>query len=114
MPKVNLSGATLSYLGWASFIPTADAFIKKQIEDWATSVGAMVSVEFVNANDVQPKLAASIQGGSGPDIVHIRDNWAQTFIQGMSDVTDLVEDIQKTYGELYPIFAANDKGPDGK
>ncbi|MCC7372272.1 MAG: extracellular solute-binding protein [Chloroflexi bacterium] len=114
VPKVNLSGAQVSYLGWASFIPTADAFIKKQIEDWAKDVGARVSVEFVNTNDIQPKLAASIQGGSGPDIVHIRDNWAQTFIQGMSDISDLVADIQKLYGDFYPIFKANDVGPDGK
>ena len=32
----------------------------------------------------------------------------------MSDVSDLVDDIQKTWGEFYPIFAANNKGPDGK
>src|SRR5581483_6673215 len=111
---VNLSGATVSYLGWASFIPTADAFIKGQIEQWAKDVGAKVTVEFVNTNDIQPKLSASIQGGSGPDIVHIRDNWAQTYIQGMSDMSDVVDDLRKTYGDFYPIFETNLKGPDGK
>ncbi|MCC6178607.1 MAG: extracellular solute-binding protein [Chloroflexi bacterium] len=107
--QTNLSGTKLSYLGWASFIPTADAFVKQQIQQgFATETGAEVSVEFVNANDIQPKLSASIQTGAGPDIVHIRDNWAQTYIQSMTDVSDVVHDLQQTYGQFYPIFANND------
>ena len=78
------------------------------------TLGARVSVEFVNANDIQPKLAASIQSGTGPDIVHIRDNWAQTYIQAMTDLSDVVDDLKRTYGDFYPIFEANLRGPDGK
>jgi len=111
---VSLSGASVNYLGWSSFIPTADAFIKGQIEDWAKDVGARVTVAFVNANDIQPKLSASIQGGTGPDIVHIRDNWAQTYIQGMTDLSDLADELKRSLGDFYPIFEANLKGPDGK
>ena len=50
----------------------------------------------------------------GPDIVHIRDNWAQTYIQAMTDLSDVVDDLKRTYGDFYPIFEANLRGPDGK
>jgi multiple sugar transport system substrate-binding protein len=112
---VSLKGVSLAYLGWNSFIPTADAFIKKQIEDgFMKETGATVSVEFINANDVQPKMAAAIQTGSGPDIVHIRDNWAHTYQQGLADLTDVVEEYkQQVVGELYPAIDANTK-VDGK
>ena len=105
---VSLKGVSLSYLGWASFIPTADAFVKKQIEEgFMKETGATVSVEFVNANDIQPKMAASIQTGSGPDIVHIRDNWAHTYQQGLADVSDVVEEYKRQVGDFYPAIEAN-------
>src|SRR5215208_5242033 len=97
---VSLKGLSLAYLGWNSFIPTADAFIKKQIEEgFMKETGATVSVEFINANDVQPKMSASIQSGSGPDIVHIRDNWAHTYQQSLADVSDVVEEYKKQIGD---------------
>ena len=41
---------------------TPDAFLKKQIEDgFMKETGATVNVEFVNANDIQPKTSAAIQ-----------------------------------------------------
>lgn len=73
--QTNLSGVTLSFLQWASFIPTADAFLKRQIEEgFMKETGAVVTVEFVNANDIQPKTSAAIQAGTGPDIISFRDN----------------------------------------
>src|SRR5436190_11057289 len=47
-PAVNLSGVTLAYLGGASFVPAADAFLKRQIEDWMRETGARVTIEIVN------------------------------------------------------------------
>jgi ABC-type glycerol-3-phosphate transport system substrate-binding protein len=105
---VSLKGVNLTYLGWTSFIPTADAFVKKQIEEgFMKETGANVSVEFINANEIQPRMSASIQGGSGPDIVHIRDNWAHTYKESMSDLSDVVEEYKREVGELYPAIQAN-------
>src|ERR671930_455462 len=65
----NLSGVSLNVLQWSSFIPEADPFFKKQIEDdFMKQTGARVTIEFVNADDLQPKAAAAIQSGSGPDV----------------------------------------------
>jgi multiple sugar transport system substrate-binding protein len=93
---------SLSFLQWASFIPTADAFLKKQIEDgFMKETGARVTVEFVNANDIQPKTSAAIQAGSGPDIISFRDNWAHTYKESMSDVSDVVEELKQQTGPFY-------------
>jgi multiple sugar transport system substrate-binding protein len=104
---VSLKGTTLSWLQWNSFIPGADDFVNKQIQDgFVKETGATVNFEAINANDVQPKLSASIQAGAGPDIVHIRDNWAHTYKESLVDVSDIVEELKKEWGELYPSVDA--------
>jgi len=107
--QTNLSGVSLSFLQWASFIPTADAFLKKQIEDgFNQETGARVTIEFVNANDIQPKASASIQAGTGPDIISFRDNWAHTYKESMSDLSDVVADLKKQLGgDFYPAVEAS-------
>jgi multiple sugar transport system substrate-binding protein len=106
--QISLSGVSLSFLQWASFIPTADAFLKKQIEDgFMKETGAQVSVEFVNANDVQPKTSAAIQAGVGPDVISFRDNWAHTYKESMSDISDVVEQLkQQQFGSFYAASEA--------
>ncbi len=108
--QTNLSGVSLSFLQWASFIPTADAFLKKQIEDgFNQETGARVTIEFVNANDIQPKASASIQAGTGPDIISFRDNWAHTYKESMSDVSDVVAELKANLGggNFYPAVEAS-------
>jgi multiple sugar transport system substrate-binding protein len=106
--QVNLSGVTLSFLQWASFIPTADAFLKRQIEEgFMQETGATVTVEFVNANDIQAKTSAAIQAGVGPDVISFRDNWAHTYKESMSDISDLVTSLKQTqFGDFYAASEA--------
>lgn len=106
--QVNLSGVTLSFVQWASFIPGADNYLKTQIEDgFMKETGAVVNFEAINANDVQPKMSASIQAGSGPDVVSFRDNWAHTYKESMTDVSDVVADLKAQIGEIYPASEAS-------
>jgi multiple sugar transport system substrate-binding protein len=111
----NLSGVSLSFLQWASFIPTADAFLKKQIEEgFMKETGATVSVEFVNANDVQPKTSASIQAGTGPDIISFRDNWAHTYKESMTDISDVVTELKTAVGGSFYAASEACTNIDGK
>ena len=110
----NLKGITLSVLLSASFIPEADPYFKKQIEDgFMKETGAQVNIEAVGNNDVQPKIAASIQGGTGPDIILLGDNWAHIYKESLVDVTDVAEEIKKHTGDFYPVPEAYSK-VDGK
>jgi multiple sugar transport system substrate-binding protein len=103
----SLKGVSLAVLQWQSFVPDADPFFKKQIEDgFMKDTGAQVSIEFVNANDLQPKIGASIQSGSGPDIVQFQYNWPHLYQEGVVDVTDLATEVKQQTGDFYPQLEA--------
>jgi multiple sugar transport system substrate-binding protein len=113
--QISLAGTSLSFLQWASFIPTADAFLKKQIEEgFMKETGAQVSVEFVNANDIQPKASASIQAGTGPDIISFRDNWAHTYKESMTDISDVVTELKTAVGGAFYAASEACTNVDGK
>jgi multiple sugar transport system substrate-binding protein len=104
---LNLNGASISVVLSSSFVPEADPFFKKQIEDgFMKDTGAKVTIEFIGNNDVQPKIAASIQSGAGPDIISLGHNWAFLYKEGLADVSDLAADIKKTTGDFYPLTEA--------
>jgi multiple sugar transport system substrate-binding protein len=99
---------------WQSFIPDADPFFKKQIEDdFMKQTGAKVTIEFINANDLQPKVAASIQSGSGPDIFQLQYNQAHIYRDALVDVSDVAEEVKRNTGDYFPAVEAATK-VDGK
>jgi multiple sugar transport system substrate-binding protein len=106
----NLKGTTLSILLSAGFIPESDPFFKKQVEEgFNKETGAQVTVEAVGNNDVQPKIAASIQAGTGPDIVLLGHNWAHLYQESLADVSDVAEDVKKITGDFYTVPEAYSK-----
>ena len=106
----NFKGTSLSVLQWQSFIPDQDALFKQQIEDgFMKDTGAQVSIEFVNANDLQPKIGASIQSGTGPDIVQFQYNWQHIYKEGVVDVTDVAEEVKQQTGDFFPQLEAANK-----
>ena len=110
----NLKGTSLTVLQWASFIPEADPFFKKQIEDgFMKDTGAQVTIEFVNADDLQPKINAAVQSGSGPDIIQFQYNWQHIYKDSIVDLTDIAEEVKRNTGDFFPQIEAAIK-VDGK
>jgi multiple sugar transport system substrate-binding protein len=102
-----LDGVTLSVVQWQSFIPDADPFFKKQIEDdFMKQTGATVNIEFINANDLQPKAAAAIQSGSGPDIFQFQYNQPHIYKDALVDVSDVAEEIKRSTGDFFSAIEA--------
>ncbi|MDP8921997.1 MAG: extracellular solute-binding protein [Chloroflexota bacterium] len=103
----NLTGTSLTVLQWQSFIPGADDFFRKQIEEgFMKETGARVVIEFVNADDLQPKIAAAIQSGAGPDIVQFQYGWQHIYKDAVVDVTDIVAELKRSTGDFYPQIEA--------
>lgn len=103
----NLKGTTLAVVSSSSFIPEADPFFLKQVQEgFMKETGAQVTMEFIGNNDVQTKLSASIQGGAGADIFMIFHNWAHLYKEALADVSDLAADVKKVTGDFYPICEA--------
>src|SRR2546429_6116294 len=94
-------GTRLHILRWVDFIPACDVELKKQAVDASKLLGAEVQFEFINANDLQPRITASIQSQSGPDIIHMLRKWPHLYENGLLDVSDVAAWQAKDQGGFY-------------
>src|SRR6267378_1715 len=94
-------GSKLHVLRWVDFIPACDVELKRQAGEASRLLGAEVQFEFINANDLQPRITASIQSQSGPDIIHMLHNWPHLYENGLLDVSDVAAWQAKDQGGFY-------------
>src|SRR5919204_369830 len=94
-------GTKLHVLRWVDFIPACDVELKKQAGEASRLLGAEVQFEFINANDLQSRITASVQSQSGPDIIHMLHNWPHLYEGGLLDVSELAEWQTKDQGGFY-------------
>src|SRR5918992_6105814 len=66
----------LHLLQWSHFIPAADQLFEAQAREFGKQTGVEVALERINQNDIQARLTAAIQSGSGADIVIVANNHA--------------------------------------
>ena len=97
-------GTKVHIVRWVDFIPEADVELKRQAPEASKALGAEVTFEFINANDLQPRITAAIQSGSGADIIQMLWNWPQLYANGLVDVSDVAEPIGKAQGGFYEVF----------
>ena len=86
-------GTQLHILRWSDFIPEADVELKRQAVEAGKALGAEIAFEFVNVNNLQTRITASIQAGSGPDICLMLWNWPHLYANALVDVSDVAEPI---------------------
>jgi multiple sugar transport system substrate-binding protein len=98
-------GAKLHWVRWVDFIPESDVELKRQMPEASKALGAEVTLETINANDLQPRITAAIQSGSGADIFNFQYNWAHLYQNAVVDVGDLVNALSKAEGGLYDVWA---------
>ena len=102
---------TIHWLRWTDFVPASDQVLKEQIAPMCEkALGIKLNLEMINANEIQPRIASAIQSGSGPDIFYMLGNWPQLYIDGLSDITDVAEEIGNDQGGYYDVsgLVAND------
>src|SRR6059036_4342166 len=94
-------GTKLHIVRWVDFIPEADVELKRQAPEASKALGAEVVLEFINANDLQPRVTAAIQSGSGADVFFMMYNWPQLYQNALVDVSDVAEAVAKEQGGFY-------------
>jgi len=95
---------TMHWLRWADFVPSSDVLLKGEITKLCDKdLGMKLTVETINANDIQARITAAIQSGAGPDIFMTLNNWPQLYADSCSDVSDVAEDLGKAQGGFYDI-----------
>src|SRR5881296_249938 len=99
-------GSKVHVVRWVDFIPEADVELKRQAPEASKALGAEVQFEFINANDLQPRITAGIQSGSGADIFQMLYNWPQLYANGLVDVSDVAEAVSRAQGGFYDAFDA--------
>ena len=97
-------GTKLHIVRWVDFIPEADVELKRQMPEAGKALGAEIVLETINANDVQPRITAAIQSGSGADLFMLFYNWPQLYQNSLVDMTDVATAIGKDQGGFYDVF----------
>ena len=97
-------GTKLHLVRWVDFIPEADVEMKRQMPEAGKALGAEVTLETINANDLQPRITAAIQSGAGADIFMMAYNWPQLYQNALVDVTDVAEPVGKAQGGFYGVY----------
>jgi multiple sugar transport system substrate-binding protein len=101
-------GTKLHWVRWVDFIPESDVELKRQMPEASKALGAEIQLETINANDLQPRITAAIQSGSGADIFIMQYNWAQLYQNALVDVSDLATELSKAEGGFYDIYPPAD------
>src|SRR5918996_3819261 len=91
-------GTKLHIVRWVDFIPEADVELKRQAPEASKALGAEVTIEFINANDIQPRVTAAIQSQSGADLFFMMYNWPQLYQNSLVDVSDVASAVGKEQG----------------
>jgi multiple sugar transport system substrate-binding protein len=89
-------GTALHWLRWADFVPASDQLLRNQIAaECQKALGIKLTLEMINANDIQARVTSAVQSGSGPDIILVVNNWPQLYSESVADVSDVAEEIGK-------------------
>src|SRR5215813_5154206 len=95
---------SIHWLRWSDFVPASDQLLKSKIvPQGEKALGIKLNLEMINANDIQARITAAIQSGSGPDIFYMIGNWPQLYTESVSDVSDVAGEIGKAQGGYYDV-----------
>ena len=99
--------ATLHWLRWNDFVPASDQLLRKELLPEAEkALGIKITFETVNGNDLQPRVTASVQSGSGPDLIMVFNNQSALYAESVVDISDLAEELSSRDGGLYTYSRA--------
>ncbi|HYB40318.1 MAG TPA: extracellular solute-binding protein, partial [Candidatus Methylomirabilis sp.] len=97
-------GTKLHWVRWVDFIPESDVELKRQMPEASKALGAEVVFETINANDLQPRITAAIQSGSGADIFNFQYNWAHLYQNALVEASDVAGELAKAEGGFYEVY----------
>ena len=97
-------GTSIHWLRWSDFVPASDQLLRNKIvPQGEKALGIKLNLETINANDLQARVTAAIQSGTGPDIIMLVGTWPQLYPESVVDVSDVVDEIARAQGGYYDI-----------
>ncbi len=99
---------TVHWLRWNDFVPAADEHLrKKAIPEAEKALGIKVTLETINANDLQARTTAAIQSQSGADLITAFNSNAHLYSAALADPSALCESIGSAQGGFYDMMNGN-------
>ena len=84
------------WIKWNDFVPASDELLRKSmLPEAMKALGIKINLETVNGNDLQPRVTAAIQSGSGPDVFMLFNNHPHIYGSSAVDVSDVASAIGK-------------------
>ena len=97
------AGAKVQLLQWTSFVPAADDEIKRQAAEFSSANNVTVTIQTVSGDQLQPKTAAAVEAGSGPDIIQMQYGWPHLYDTACLDVSDMVSALKSQLGSVNAV-----------
>ncbi len=94
-------GSKLHHLQWSSFVKPADDMMRQLAAEWGRQYGVEVTVETINANDLQARVTAAVESKAGPDVIQMLHAWPHLYADACLDVSDVAEPLGKRDGGYY-------------
>ena len=95
---------TLTILQWSHFVPAFDTWFDKFAHDWGTKNGVSVTVDHIPEQDIAARAAAEVAANSGHDLFMWNGaGGPHLYRKYLVDMTDLVESLEKKYGQVSVI-----------
>ena len=91
----------LNVLQASYFVPEGQEFFTQMAEEWGGQNGVAVTTDYIGWPDLQPRIAAAVEGGSGADIIEMWDIWPYLYSENMVPVEDLAQAVSEEYGGFY-------------
>ena len=98
---VYIQQRTMNTLAATYFVPEGQTFFTQVAEDWAGQNNVTITTDYIGWPDLQPRIAAAVEGGSGPDVIEMWDIWPYLYQEKMVPVQDLAEKVSEQYGGFY-------------
>jgi len=103
----------MNFLASTYFVPDGQELFTQQAQEWGQQNGVEVTTDYVNWPDLQPRIAAAVEGGSGPDVIEMWDTWPHLYRENMVEVNDLANEVSERYGGYYD-WVINTASVDGQ
>ena len=96
------------WLKWNDCVPASDELLRKSmLPEAMKALGAKITLETINGNDLQARITSAIQSGAGPDVIMAFNNQPHIYASGVVDTSDVAEAIGKAQGGYYNVAKAN-------
>jgi multiple sugar transport system substrate-binding protein len=105
-PPAQKTARSVHLLQWSNFVAPADEELRRQAKEFESQTGVTVTVETINANDLNARATAAVESKRGPDIIQLQWNQAHLYEGGLMNVDEVSEELGKPHGGWYETAVA--------